>query len=241
MALELTLGHRATGLEYRMSVDLPSVYEENGVRILERTIDVARHRLVDAVLYRGERMVNPPHITNGPRHADPWYDVRHNLTATEVRMRQDQFFEQYTMEPMSRQLSAALDREMMEMFTSTMLNGLSDLSPAQHQQHQEKVALQRQADEKAEKLLVGALSAAQKTDWAKYKTFMATGGTTGVNYKLTTNRTYGIETYLYGRKIGRLCVVAKDSAVPIYDQLLAQKLLIETDEEAFLKLANCIT
>lgn len=94
------------------------------------------------------------------------------------------------------------------------------------------------ADVKAEELLVKNLSAEQKKDWAKNKFFMVTGNTTGIAYKLTTSRTYGIETFLYGRKIGKLCVVAKDKEIPICDQLLAQKLLIETDEKAFIALAN---
>ena len=94
------------------------------------------------------------------------------------------------------------------------------------------------AEIKAEKLLVKNLSAEQKKDWLADRTFMVTGNTTGIQYKLTKSRTYGIETYLYGRKIGKLCVVAKDPKIPIYDQLLAQKLLIETDEKAFVALAN---
>jgi hypothetical protein len=94
------------------------------------------------------------------------------------------------------------------------------------------------AEIKAEKLLVKNLSAEQKKDWLANRTFMVTGNTTGIQYRLTKSRTYGIETYLYGRKIGRLCVVAKDPKIPIYDQLLAQKLLIETDEKAFVALAN---
>lgn len=95
-----------------------------------------------------------------------------------------------------------------------------------------------EANLKAEELLVKNLSAEQKAEWAKGKFFMVTGGTTGVRYKLTMHRTYGIETFLYGRKIGKLCVVTKDTRIPLCDQLLAQKLLIETDEKAFVALAN---
>lgn len=95
-----------------------------------------------------------------------------------------------------------------------------------------------EANKKAEKLLIEKLSTEQLDSWKKTRTFLVKSKTTGIEYKLSEKRTYGIETYLYGKRIGKFCITSKDNNIPICDLLLAQKLLIETDEKAFIETAN---
>ncbi|MHB0978421.1 MAG: hypothetical protein ACYC1K_03430 [Minisyncoccota bacterium] len=95
-----------------------------------------------------------------------------------------------------------------------------------------------EANTKAEKLLLEKLSHTQKLDWKANKYFLVKGNITGISYKLKLARTYNIEAFLFGKRIGMFCITTKDSSIPIYDLLLAQKLLIETDEKAFIEKAN---
>lgn len=175
--------------------------------------------------------VRVPRRYYGPDGATP-NTANQNFTATEVLRRQREWVATFPLFAAMNTLSddtLALLRTETRGLAADRNTGLTPLCNPSNE-----------ADVKAEALLVKNLSDEQRAEWAKSKFFMVTGGTTGVRYKLTMNRTYGIETFLYDRKIGILCVVTKDNRIPLCDQLLAQKLLIETDEKAFVALANVV-
>lgn len=95
-----------------------------------------------------------------------------------------------------------------------------------------------EANTKAEKFLLEKLSPTQRLDWKTNNFFLVKGNITGISYKLKLGRIYNIEAFLFGKRIGMFCITSKNDNIPIYDLLLAQKLLIETDEQAFINMAN---
>lgn len=93
----------------------------------------------------------------------------------------------------------------------------------------------QEAEEKAEKLLLSCLSRQQKKDYKQHEYFIVIGNATGNRYKITKGRIKNI--YLihdYDDHVARHCVESNER-VPMGDHLLAQKLLIEANEEEFLR------
>ncbi len=88
------------------------------------------------------------------------------------------------------------------------------------------------AEERAEQLLVRHLSPAQVADYREHGGFCVVGGKTGRRYRIRKGRQINVLDYERRR---RLCLVMP--SVPIGDQLLGQKLLLEGDEDAFLSKA----
>lgn len=100
----------------------------------------------------------------------------------------------------------------------------------------------RAAKERAEGLLYENLSDEQRAEIKRSKFFVVTGGKTGRRYKI--NAEGGLSGNVHeiddsGVLKRRLCAHIDHAAnAPIFDHILAQKLMLEYEEEAFLKVAN---
>jgi hypothetical protein len=90
----------------------------------------------------------------------------------------------------------------------------------------------KEADERAKQLLLDHLSEEQKKTFEKDGWFECVGNKTKKVYRIHNYR--NINT-LQGKT--KYCLVQK-STVPLPDQLLTEKMLIENDEDKFLKVAN---
>lgn len=90
----------------------------------------------------------------------------------------------------------------------------------------------KEADERARQLLLDHLSEEQKKTFEKDGWFECVGNKTGKTYRIHNYR--NINT-VQGKT--KYCLVQKDT-VPLPDQLLTEKMLIENDEDKFLKVAN---
>lgn len=84
------------------------------------------------------------------------------------------------------------------------------------------------ATQRAEDLLVRHLTPQQSEDYRTNGAFDVFGGRTGHRYRIHKNRTINVADY--GRR-RRLCLVTPST--PLGDQLLTQKLLLETAEDEF--------
>lgn len=91
--------------------------------------------------------------------------------------------------------------------------------------------------QKATDLLLNWLSEEQKQSYLENKTFIVIGGETGTKYRIRSESQINIDV-LTGKLQGkRLCIVSQ-TYTPVEDQLLAQKLLIENNEDYFLEVAD---
>lgn len=92
------------------------------------------------------------------------------------------------------------------------------------------------AEKVAEELLIDHLSGLQKSDWKKNKYFSVVSPK-GRNLRLLPRRTSNIEEFdSQNKRIGVYCI-HPDFEIPINDQLLMQKMMIEHHEEEFFKIA----
>lgn len=101
--------------------------------------------------------------------------------------------------------------------------------------------LAEQAEKKAFRLLEAKCTAQQWKDWCAEKHIFCTGsksGAAGIRYELTAKYAYNIYIWLFNKTVGKLCVSVDSNKIPLPDMLLSQKLMIETDEESFIQLAN---
>lgn len=98
----------------------------------------------------------------------------------------------------------------------------------------------RKANEKAEELLLLKLDETQRLSFITNGTFtVQSKHSSGITYTLSKNYTFNIQIKLFDKNIGRLCIsVEHTSTIPICDMLLAQKLMLETDEERFVQTGN---
>lgn len=92
--------------------------------------------------------------------------------------------------------------------------------------------VKKEADERSRDLLLSLLNHAQRQMFEKEGHFDVLGRS-GQVYRLRTGRSINVD--LVGQK-QRLCAVVP-SELPVYDQLAAQKLMIETNEDQFLRIA----
>lgn len=106
---------------------------------------------------------------------------------------------------------------------------------AAHIKNSEKLRLEAEA--RAEKLLVENLSLQQRLQYEKEKMFVV-NGKSGYRYRIRKGRVANVDMIDRSGKIEhRLCAHPSD-AVPDYDTMLAQKLLLEDDEQRFIAVAN---
>lgn len=94
---------------------------------------------------------------------------------------------------------------------------------------------------RSRELLLSHLTPAQRETFEKNNWFVVQGGKTRTRYRIwTTGYTHNIET-LRGHDdvvTYRLCGHLRDSRMPLYDHHVAQKISLEYDEEAFVRLCN---
>jgi hypothetical protein len=96
------------------------------------------------------------------------------------------------------------------------------------------------AQERAENLLLSHLTKQQRKTFRKNKWFIVEGGRSKQKYRIQDrgHLVANIEA-LDGDKVKhRLCAHCDLRAIPMGDHLLAQKLMLEFDEDEFLKIAN---
>ena len=84
---------------------------------------------------------------------------------------------------------------------------------------------------RAKELFLSKLTDAERRSWAQERRLTITGSGGG-SYTLTPYESFNIRA---GKKAYCLTVVGR---LPAYDKLLAQRLLVESDEQAFLATAN---
>jgi hypothetical protein len=107
----------------------------------------------------------------------------------------------------------------------------------QRRRHEEEQRERKEAEAKAETLLLKALTPEQREDYRRRKCFhLHTGG-----------KRYRIERGWQGnvklvddaeRQLASYCIHPRDHRIPVADNLLAQKLLLEADEQEFRRIAN---
>jgi roadblock/LC7 domain-containing protein len=88
---------------------------------------------------------------------------------------------------------------------------------------------------KAKRLLYSMLTDYQKRMYRKHKYFHVVSET-GKKYRLKHGDTMNVYLIEDGKPVKKYCI--HPTNVPVEDTLLAQKLMLETDEKAFLKIAN---
>jgi hypothetical protein len=97
--------------------------------------------------------------------------------------------------------------------------------------------------QRAKELLLRHLNEEQRAQFARDCSFVVTAGS-GHRYRLRGDKGKSFNIDLLKGKshtttvAATLCVVLKGKEAPIFDQMLAQKLLIETNERQFIETAN---
>lgn len=96
-----------------------------------------------------------------------------------------------------------------------------------------------QAELQARDLLLRCLSSEQRASLERDKWFVVEGRS-GRRYRVRDlGHTVANIDVLEGERVThRLCGHLQDGAIPLADHLLAQKLMLEGDEDSFLRLAN---
>lgn len=95
-----------------------------------------------------------------------------------------------------------------------------------------------EAQQKAEAILVESLDAQQRDEFTKDRCFTVESAKSKRRYRIKKGRVANIEELdAGGRVVARFCVHPA-KYVPDYDTMLAQKLHLEHDDEALLKIAN---
>ncbi len=92
------------------------------------------------------------------------------------------------------------------------------------------------ANIKAKALLHHNLTREQRWDLRASKSFTIVGKD-GRTYRITEGTASNVYLLENGVETKRLCVVAKDVDLPVYDLMLAQKLMLESIPDAFWKIA----
>lgn len=118
-----------------------------------------------------------------------------------------------------------------------------DFYTQNERQHREAMDKhKKEAAQKAEELLLEHLNESQRKTYRENKWFIVEGGKSGHKYRINVNGTLvaNIDVLENNRNESphRICCHARLDACPLGDQLLAQKLMLELDEDAFLRMAN---
>jgi hypothetical protein len=122
---------------------------------------------------------------------------------------------------------SVLDRRLTWFHDESQLNWVNGL----------RVCAADETNEKAKELLLSCLTPEQESDYLESNSFVAIGNETGTSYRINRGRQINIvkldSDY---RPVMKLCTVSVER-IPVEDHMLAQKLMIETEEDAFLKKA----
>jgi len=136
----------------------------------------------------------------------------------------------------SRRMSAA------ELAERAEVNARAELE--RRERAEEEAKKRKSARARARELLLDHLTDAQRETFEKNHWFVVEGGRSKRRYRIDTARgTSGNVERLVGETAHadeRLCIHHRPGGEPIpdYDQFLAQKLMIEGDEDSFRKIAN---
>jgi len=95
----------------------------------------------------------------------------------------------------------------------------------------------KEASDRAFKLLNGFLTTHQKKELQEKEHFHVVGQD-GETYRIDVQKHQNVYLMKGNRRAIRYCAIMKDVRIPMYDMLLAQKLLIETDIQRFKEIAN---
>jgi hypothetical protein len=107
-----------------------------------------------------------------------------------------------------------------------------------YRRHAEWSERQAQARTRSRELLLAHLTEAQRKTFRDNRWFVIQGGKTKATYRIRDAGHAGNIDVMQGERVThRLCCHC-DHSIPVYDNMLAQKLTLECDEEAFLRLAN---
>lgn len=114
---------------------------------------------------------------------------------------------------------------------------------AEQQREQHRLAQERSAAlARSKELLLAHLTPAQRKTFEDNRWFVVEGGRSKQLYRVRDSGSYSANVDVLegrpGKVTHRLCCHLSDSRVPLYDHLLAQKVWIEHDEDAFLRQAN---
>lgn len=94
------------------------------------------------------------------------------------------------------------------------------------------------ANKRAEELMLAHLTPAQREQIKTHGWFIVEGGRSKLNYTIRPHAYAGnIEVLDANGRRSRLCCHV-DHTIPVFDNALAQKLMLEHDEDAFLRIAN---
>jgi hypothetical protein len=99
----------------------------------------------------------------------------------------------------------------------------------------------KKVNKRAEKLLLSHCTKKQRKQYKANQYFVVIGGETGTMYRIRRASQINIDVFVDGEIEYKLCTVAdprKNSGLPIEDQLLAQKTMIELQENHFLEIAK---
>lgn len=114
----------------------------------------------------------------------------------------------------------------------------------QERLHQAQIAAEqameerKDADARAEQLLLDSLNLAQRVMYEQAEKFIVEGNETGTKYEIRHGRSVNIHRLDdSGKTVDRLCAHPVLD-VPDGDTMLAQKLMLETCERDFLRIAN---
>lgn len=97
------------------------------------------------------------------------------------------------------------------------------------------------AGKRAESLLLSTLTPAQRETYERHKWFVVEGGKSKTKYRIrySDHMVANVDVLADdGKVVHRLCCHLDIGTVPTGDQLLAQKLMLEGNEDHFLKTAN---
>ena len=97
---------------------------------------------------------------------------------------------------------------------------------------------QWEAESRADRLLIGNLSVAQRAQFERCAYFEVTGGVTGTRYRIRRGHQMNVEELdQKGRRVRLLCFVP-EGRVPVADVMLAQKIALELFEPAAIRVAH---
>lgn len=104
----------------------------------------------------------------------------------------------------------------------------------------ERARLRRSARERARGALLAHLSDEQKDTLERLGWFLVEGGVSRQRYRIRAepNLVGNIDVLQDERVLHRLCAHCDTNEIPFHDHLLAQKLMLEGDENEFLRIAN---
>jgi hypothetical protein len=101
-----------------------------------------------------------------------------------------------------------------------------------------RMAARQIAKQRSRELLLSNLTKEQRGTFERNAWFVVEGGRTRQRYRIHDNSYSGNIHVLAGERVThRLCCHCADG-IPIYDHLLAQKIHLQFDEDAFLRMAN---